>query len=142
MAHTTAHCNARCLIHRARPGTEFASSWILVGLVSAELRWELLQLRSFPTEGFWNQGHCGLMPSASLLRAPLCVLSLSAQDHSTWNGLPSRCPSSSHASLMQLTTGHFLPEAHRFAFQSENLSSFALPSIDLDGKEPCMLCWR
>ena len=32
--YTTAHGNARCLIHRPRPGIEPASSWILVGFVN------------------------------------------------------------------------------------------------------------
>ena len=35
LAYTTAHGNARSLTHRARPGIEPASSWVLVGLVSA-----------------------------------------------------------------------------------------------------------
>ena len=38
---TTAHNNARCLNHWARPGIETTSSWILVRFVSAEPRQEL-----------------------------------------------------------------------------------------------------
>ena len=40
--HTTVHSNARAPTHWARPGIEPASSWILVGFVSTEPRWELL----------------------------------------------------------------------------------------------------
>ena len=38
-----AHGNAGSLIHEARPGIEPASSWILVGFVSAAPQWELPQ---------------------------------------------------------------------------------------------------
>ena len=40
-AYTTAHSNARSLTHGARPGVKPSSSWLLVGFVSAEPRWEL-----------------------------------------------------------------------------------------------------
>ena len=36
VAYTTAHVNARCLTHWARPGIKPTSSWVLVGLVSTE----------------------------------------------------------------------------------------------------------
>ena len=39
--YTRAHSNAGSLTHRVRPGIKPASSWILVGFVSAEPRWEL-----------------------------------------------------------------------------------------------------
>ena len=38
----TAHGNIRSLTHWARPGIEFASSWILVGLITAKPQRELL----------------------------------------------------------------------------------------------------
>ena len=38
---TTAHGNTRSLTHWVRPGTEPASSWMLVRFVSIEPRWEL-----------------------------------------------------------------------------------------------------
>ena len=38
---TTAHGNTGALIHRARPGIEPASSWILVGFISAVPQQEL-----------------------------------------------------------------------------------------------------
>ena len=38
--YTTAHSNAGCLTSRARPGIKPKSSWILVGCVSPEPRWE------------------------------------------------------------------------------------------------------
>ena len=37
-----AHGNARPLTHWTRPGIKLAFLWILVGFVTAELRWELL----------------------------------------------------------------------------------------------------
>ena len=40
--YTTAHSNVGSLTHRARPGIEPASSWILVRVVSIEPQWELL----------------------------------------------------------------------------------------------------
>ena len=46
LTYTTAHGNARCLTHRARPGIEPTSSWILVGFVTAKPRRELLVLIS------------------------------------------------------------------------------------------------
>ena len=36
------HRNAGSLTHWLRPGIEFASSWILVGFISASPQWELL----------------------------------------------------------------------------------------------------
>ena len=39
--YTTVHSNARSLTHRAGPGIELASSWILVGFVTTEPRQEL-----------------------------------------------------------------------------------------------------
>ena len=39
--YTTAHSNARSLTHQARPGLEPATSWFLVGFVSAAPQWEL-----------------------------------------------------------------------------------------------------
>ena len=39
--YTTAHTKARSLIHRVRPGIKPASSWILVGFVSAVPQQEL-----------------------------------------------------------------------------------------------------
>ena len=39
---TTAHGNTRSLTHRASPGIEVASSWILVGFTAAEPQWEFL----------------------------------------------------------------------------------------------------
>ena len=44
--YTTAHGNAGPLTHRARPGIKPASSWILVGPVTTEPRWERLLLPS------------------------------------------------------------------------------------------------
>ena len=41
-AYTTVHGNAGSLTHYVRPGIEPASSWILVGFISAEPQWELL----------------------------------------------------------------------------------------------------
>ena len=43
-AYTTAQSNARSLIHWARPGIEPTPSWILVSLVTTELKWELTSL--------------------------------------------------------------------------------------------------
>ena len=42
LAYITAHGNAGSLTHCARPGMAPASSWTLVGFVSAVPRWELL----------------------------------------------------------------------------------------------------
>ena len=39
---TTAHSSAGSLTHRVRPGIEPATSWFLVGFISAAPRWELL----------------------------------------------------------------------------------------------------
>ena len=41
VTYTTAHGNARPLTHWAWPGIEPATSWLLVGFVSAAPRWEL-----------------------------------------------------------------------------------------------------
>ena len=41
--YSTAHRNARSPTHWARPGIKPTSSWIPVGFVSAEPKWELLQ---------------------------------------------------------------------------------------------------
>ena len=40
--YTTAHGNTGSLTHCVRPGIEPATSWILVGFVSAEPRWDSL----------------------------------------------------------------------------------------------------
>ena len=42
VTYTIAHSNAGCLTHRARPGIEFMSSWMLVRFVSTEPRQDLL----------------------------------------------------------------------------------------------------
>ena len=42
------HSNTRSLTHWARPGIEPASSWILVGFITAESQWKL------PTLFFWD----------------------------------------------------------------------------------------
>ena len=44
MSYTTAHGNAGSLTHGVRPGIESASSWMLVGFISAEPRQDLLIL--------------------------------------------------------------------------------------------------
>ena len=41
LTYTTPHSNAGSLTHRARPGIKPASSWILVGFLTAEPQWEL-----------------------------------------------------------------------------------------------------
>ena len=41
VTYTTAHGNAGSLTHWARPGVKPATSWFLVGFVSAAPRWEL-----------------------------------------------------------------------------------------------------
>ena len=41
VTYTTAHGNAESLTHWTRPGIEPATSWFLVGFVSAASRWEL-----------------------------------------------------------------------------------------------------
>ena len=41
VTYTTAHSNAGSLTHGARSGIEPATSWILVGFISAEPRWQL-----------------------------------------------------------------------------------------------------
>ena len=43
LTYTTAHTNSGSLTHWARPGIKPASSWILVGFVSAAPQWELPQ---------------------------------------------------------------------------------------------------
>ena len=43
-AYTTAHGNAGSLTHRVRPGIKPATSWFLVGFVSAAPRQELLSI--------------------------------------------------------------------------------------------------
>ena len=53
VTYTTAHGNAGSLTHYVRPGIEPASSWILVGFISAAAQWEL---RPF-------DGVCSLLPS-------------------------------------------------------------------------------
>ena len=40
-AYTTAHSDTGSLTHWARPGIELASSWIIIGFVTAETQWEL-----------------------------------------------------------------------------------------------------
>ena len=42
--YTTAHGNAGSLIHWMRPRIEPASSWLLVGFVSAAPQWQLLEM--------------------------------------------------------------------------------------------------
>ena len=44
VTNTTAHQNARSLTHWARPEIEPATSWFLVGFISAVPRWELLKI--------------------------------------------------------------------------------------------------
>jgi len=44
VTYTTAHCIARCLTHRARPGIEPVSSWILAGFRTHCAQQELLVL--------------------------------------------------------------------------------------------------
>ena len=50
--YTTAHCNARSSTHWARPGIELATSWFLVGSISAapqqELQGAILLIWIFP----------------------------------------------------------------------------------------------
>ena len=46
LTYTTAHGNTGSLTHWVRPGIRPASSWTLVGFVTAELQWELLFLYS------------------------------------------------------------------------------------------------
>ena len=55
VTYTTSHGNARPLTHRARPGIEPMSSWILVRFVTTEPRWEL---QYFFLEVF-NDNHIG-----------------------------------------------------------------------------------
>ena len=43
VTHTTGHGNTRSLTHRARPGIEPTTSWMLVRFVSAALQWKLWQ---------------------------------------------------------------------------------------------------
>ena len=52
MTYTTAHGNTRSLTHRARPGIEPVSSWILVRFVSTEPRREL-PTRNFQYRLLW-----------------------------------------------------------------------------------------
>ena len=47
--YTTAHRNTRSLTHWARPGIDPASSWILVGFISAAPQWELQHPLIFDT---------------------------------------------------------------------------------------------
>ena len=57
LAYTTTHNNARSPTHRVRPGIEPASSWILVGFLTAVPQWELPKLSL-------------LLKSVACLRAP------------------------------------------------------------------------
>ena len=43
VTYTIAHSKARSLTHWARPGIEPASSWLLVGFITAEPQWKLLR---------------------------------------------------------------------------------------------------
>ena len=67
---TTAHGNARSLIHRARPGIEATPSWFVVRFISTVPRWELRisehlnscppsPLPSFPATIISRQGPTG-----------------------------------------------------------------------------------
>ena len=47
LAYTTAHGKAESLTHCERPGIEPTSSWILLGFVTAEPPWELLDFCLF-----------------------------------------------------------------------------------------------
>ena len=55
MIYTTAHSNARSLIHWERPEIKSMSSWMLVGFVTAEQRQELLSLLLLSLS-FWASG--------------------------------------------------------------------------------------
>ena len=44
VTYTTAHSNTGSLTYWARPGIESVSSWVLVGLITAEPQWELIKL--------------------------------------------------------------------------------------------------
>ena len=46
-SYTTAHGNAESLTQWTRPGIELTSSWILVGFVTVEPRWELPREKHF-----------------------------------------------------------------------------------------------
>ena len=52
--YTAAHSNRGYLTSQARPGIESASSWILVGFVTAEPQMELLNLAILDTSCKWN----------------------------------------------------------------------------------------
>ena len=55
MAYTRAHGNARSLTHWARPGIKPVSTRILVGFVTTEPQWELLQLFFYGhTHNIWK----------------------------------------------------------------------------------------
>ena len=54
MTYTTAHGNAGSLTHSAKPEIEPASSWILVGFVSAVPQQELLPRRRHLTRSKWK----------------------------------------------------------------------------------------
>ena len=49
LTYITAQGNTRSLMHWARPGMEPASSWILAGFITSEMRWEL------PGAFLWKQ---------------------------------------------------------------------------------------
>ena len=69
LAYTTTHNNARSPSHRVEPGIEPASSWILVGFLTAVPQWELpklsLLLKSFAclrVPWKWRFVSIGLLP--------------------------------------------------------------------------------
>ena len=57
--YTTGHSNAGTLTHLARPGSQSASSWILVRFVTTEPQWKL-QGVSFLRQEIWRERRLGL----------------------------------------------------------------------------------
>ena len=60
--YTTVHCNAGSLTHWARSGIKCVSSWIPVGSITTEPKWELQQsifksqTREGKSQGMWSAG--------------------------------------------------------------------------------------
>ena len=68
LQYITVRGNAGSLIQRARPGIERASSWILLGFITAEPPWELLSSSSFSR--FYSPLEIQFTPSVSTPNFP------------------------------------------------------------------------
>ena len=91
VTYNTAHGNAGSVTHWARPGIDHTSSWMLVGLVTAEAQWDFLSsslYQVFSGQSRWRHSQSQVWPGI------LLVLLLDL-------GKPHRPPSPSPSSLQR-----------------------------------------